>query len=51
MVNWFEWVKNEPEVDATVDWTVTGTPAMATAFAADLPDWVVAAAGEPACAP
>ena len=50
MVNWFEWVKTEPEVDATVDWTVTGTPGMAKAFAADLPDWVVPA-GEPACTP
>lgn len=49
MVNWFEWVKVEPEVKGPVDWTVTRTPALAKAFAADLPDWVVAAPGTPAC--
>lgn len=51
MVNWFEWVKDEPEVSGTVDWTVTRTPALAHAFADDLPDWVVTAPGTPACTP
>ena len=51
MVNWFEWAKFEPEVSGTVDWTVTRTPALARAFADDLPDWVVTASGTPACSP
>lgn len=48
--NWFEWVENEREVDATVDGSATGTPAMAKASAADPADWVVTAAREAACA-
>ena len=49
MVNWFEWVKDEPEVKGEVDWAVTLTPALAKGFAADLPGWVVAAPGTPTC--
>jgi hypothetical protein len=36
MVNWFEWDKQEAEVNAEVDWTVTRQPAMAAAFNAAL---------------
>ena len=50
MVNWFEWAKYEPEVKGKVDWTVTRKPLLRSAFAADLPDWVVTASGDPACA-
>jgi hypothetical protein len=49
LVSWFEWAKYEPEIKGAVDWTVTSTPAMSTAFAADLPAWVVSASGTPAC--
>ena len=41
MVNWFEWRKHEPEVDAVVDWRATGTPGVAQAYAEDLPEWYV----------
>ncbi len=41
MVNWFEWRKHEPEVDAVVDWRATGTPDVAQAYAGDLPEWYV----------
>ena len=37
MINWFEWVKHEVEVDATVDWSVTRDPALASAFLTALP--------------
>jgi hypothetical protein len=50
MVNWFEWAKYEPEVKGEVDWTVTRKPLLRSAFAADLPDWVVTASGDQACA-
>jgi len=39
MINWFEWRKHEPEVDATVDWRATGSAEIARAYAADLPGW------------
>ena len=50
MVNWFEWAKYEPEVKGEVDWTVARKPLLRSAFAADLPDWVVTASGDQACA-
>ena len=38
MINWFEWQKQEAEVDwRLVDWTVTSDPVMASAFRKDLP--------------
>ncbi len=40
MINWFEWDKYEPEVDARVDWTVTNNPQLRRAFTAALPDWL-----------
>ncbi len=40
MINWFEWDKNETEVNGRVDWTVTNTPAVREAFTAALPDWL-----------
>jgi hypothetical protein len=39
MINWFEWNKNEVEVKAVVDWRSAGTPAIAKAYTAELPDW------------
>jgi len=45
MVNWFEWDKNEVEVNGRIDWTVTNTPAIRDAFTAALPDWLQYGAG------
>ncbi|MEV7429900.1 glycosyl hydrolase [Nocardioides sp. NPDC092400] len=39
MVNWFEWDKQEPEVDGRVDWRATVGP-VGEAFRTDLPDWL-----------
>jgi hypothetical protein len=39
MINWFEWDKEETEVKGRVDWTVTNTPEIRTAFTAALPGW------------
>lgn len=50
MVSWFEWAKYEPEVKGKVDWAVTRKPLLRSAFAADLPEWVVTASGDPTCA-
>ena len=53
MVNWFEWVKPEPEVGTEVDWSVTGRRVVRTAFRRDLPSWLrgVAAPSRPAPRP
>ena len=48
MVNWFEWDKQEGEVNARVDWRVTGEPGLATAFNAALGDHFRFAADVPA---
>jgi len=40
MINWFEWDKYESEVNATVDWTVTRSPAERAAFRKHLPRWL-----------
>ncbi|MER7797760.1 glycosyl hydrolase [Microbacterium sp. NPDC096154] len=37
MVNWFEWVKHEPEVDEIVHWSVLAAPTTREQFLADLP--------------
>ncbi|WP_371419178.1 glycoside hydrolase family 26 protein [Pseudarthrobacter sp. NamE5] len=50
MINWFEWDKEETEVNARVDWTVTKTPEIRGAFTAALPDWLHFGPG-PSCAP
>lgn len=50
MVNWFEWDKQEQEVDGRVDWTVTRDPALANDFGAALGDrFRFAADVEPPC--
>jgi hypothetical protein len=49
MINWFEWDKVEVEVDAPVDWTVTGDRTTRNAFIADLPDWLVYSPGGVGC--
>lgn len=51
MVNWFEWNKFESEVNATVDWTVASDAALADAFRADLPPWLVYAGPPTTCPP
>ena len=50
MINWFEWDKYESEVNATVDWTVTRSPAERAAFRKHLPTWLDYGSGS-ACAP
>jgi hypothetical protein len=51
MINWFEWNKNEAEVNGTVDWRSAGSPAVAAAYAADLPDWFRFAEAPRMCTP
>lgn len=41
MINWFEWDKFEPEVQADVDWSAVGDADTRKQFRADLPDWLV----------
>jgi hypothetical protein len=48
MINWFEWDKHEPEVDARVDWTTTEDPVLGGAFTAGLPEWL-RYGSEPSC--
>ncbi|MEV4988431.1 glycoside hydrolase family 26 protein [Pseudarthrobacter sp. LMD1-1-1.1] len=40
MINWFEWDKNEAEVNGRIDWTATNTPTIRDAFTNALPDWL-----------
>lgn len=51
MINWFEWNKNEVEVKAVVDWRSVGTPAVADAYTAELPEWFRFAEPPTACTP
>ncbi len=51
MINWLEWKKNEVEVAAVVDWRSAGTPAVAEAYIADLPEWFRFAAEPSGCSP
>ncbi|PVY29979.1 glycoside hydrolase family 26 protein [Williamsia muralis] len=50
MINWFEWQKFEPEVQAPIDWTTTADPAIRAEFTAALPDWLAFGPNEP-CGP
>lgn len=43
MINWFNWNKQETEVGARVDWTVTSSRALTAAFVNDLPASMVTA--------
>lgn len=45
MINWFEWDKNEVEVNGRIDWTVTNTPAIRDSFTAALPGWLAYGTG------
>lgn len=48
MISWFEIRKHETEIGgALVNWAVTLDPAMAAAFRADLPDYLIFAEGTP----
>ncbi|MFP3714500.1 glycoside hydrolase family 26 protein [Puerhibacterium sp. TATVAM-FAB25] len=49
LVNWFDWDKHEVEVDAQVRWSLSGDPAVAEAFRADLPSWVRTGPGAGDC--
>ncbi|MEW1812474.1 glycosyl hydrolase [Pseudarthrobacter phenanthrenivorans] len=40
MINWFEWDKNEVEVNGRIDWTTTNTPSIRDAFTTALPAWL-----------
>ncbi len=51
MINWFEWQKEEVEVDGVVDWTLSRSPEVREAFAADRPDWLIDAPGAGRCSP
>lgn len=51
MVNWFEWDKQENEIGGRVDWTVTRTAGLATAFADDLPGTYRFAGDDPSSPP
>lgn len=51
LVNWFDWDKHEAEVDAVVQWSLSGDPDVAAAFRADLPAWVRQAPDGTACGP
>ncbi len=51
LVNWFDWDKHETEVDGVVQWSLSGDPAVAEAFRADLPAWVHEAGDVTPCRP
>jgi hypothetical protein len=51
MINWFEWVKFEPEVGAEVDWALTSDQTTNDLFTSDLPAWARFASAPPACSP
>jgi hypothetical protein len=41
MINWFEWEKLEPEVDATIDWRLSADPALGRSLLEGVPaDWL-----------
>ena len=41
LIGWFEWQKDEPEVNDVVDWRLTAKPEVLDAFLDDLPpDWL-----------
>lgn len=41
MLNWFEWRKDEPEVDAVIDWRMAGDPELGRSLLASVPaDWL-----------
>jgi hypothetical protein len=42
MINWFEWEKPEPEVDATIDWRLSANPALGRSLLEGVPvDWLL----------
>jgi hypothetical protein len=45
MVNWFEWRKHEPEVDAVIDWRMAADGQLGRALLAEVPEgWLLFAA-------
>ena len=46
MINWFEWRKDEPEVDAVIDWRMAGDPELGRSLLAAAPQgWLLFAEG------
>jgi hypothetical protein len=45
LIDWFEWDKEEPEIGGRVDWTVTRSARIRSAFRGDLPGWLRYGAG------
>ena len=42
MINWFEWEKSEPEVDALIDWRIGSDPALGRLMLAGVPEgWLL----------
>ena len=42
MINWFEWRKDEPEVEAVIDWRLAGDGGLGRALLASVPpDWLL----------
>jgi len=46
MINWFEWRKDEPEVDAVIDWRMAGVGELGRELLASVPaGWLLFAEG------
>jgi hypothetical protein len=42
MINWFEWRKDEPEVDAVIDWRLAGDAELGRGLLASVPsEWLL----------
>ena len=46
MINWFEWLKEEPEVGSRIDWRLAADPQLARDLLASVPDGWLRFAGE-----
>jgi hypothetical protein len=49
MINWFEWVKFEPEVGAEIDWAMTSDDSNRDVFSTELPSWATFASPPVPC--
>ena len=48
MINWFEWRKEEPEVDAVIDWRMAGDPQLGRDLLESVPEgWLLFAGDRP----
>ena len=46
MINWFEWRKDEAEVDSVIDWRLAADPALGRALLESVPDGWLLFAGD-----